>query len=389
VTLLNELDGVLPEDLTGPAAAALAKAGMRALSREANRSARKLLLRAVELEPTLERRYQAARAAWRLDELPAVSREMEQVATEAHEAGDRTLEGRALTALAEMALLRDADSHGAKALADRALAALEPKDRFEALRVSSKIARWEGDMEAEELLAREALELARANGHPEQEARATHELASVYSALMRYEEAQKMIERALELAGESGSILGRALALREAGYIQSMQGGLDSADALLEEARGLFAEVGSTWHLARTLNYLSSVAHERGDYARAEELLRESIKLLKPLEDRGTLCESQRSLADALLAQGKVDEAERLALEAIDTVGPHDVSSQASTRVSLGLVRAAQGRNEEGEQLLREAAELVAGTGYLSLEVWIRSKLDQFPVSAPSTARTA
>jgi class 3 adenylate cyclase/tetratricopeptide (TPR) repeat protein len=389
VTLLNELDGVLPEDLTGPAAAALAKAGMRALSREANRSARKLLLRAVELEPTLERRYQAARAAWRLDELPAVSREMEQVATEAHEAGDRTLEGRALTALAEMALLRDADSHGAKALADRALAALEPKDRFEALRVSSKIARWEGDMDAEELLAREALELARANGHPEQEARATHELASVYSALMRYEEAQKMIERALELAGESGSILGRALALREAGYIQSMQGGLDSADALLEEARGLFAEVGSTWHLARTLNYLSSVAHERGDYARAEELLRESIKLLKPLEDRGTLCESQRSLADALLAQGKVDEAERLALEAIDTVGPHDVSSQASTRVSLGLVRAAQGRNEEGEQLLREAAELVAGTGYLSLEVWIRSKLDQFPVSAPSTARTA
>ena len=73
----------------------------------------------------------------------------------------------------------------------------------------------------------------------------------------------------------------------------------------------------------------------------------------------------------------------------IDTVGPHDVSSQASTRVSLGLVRAAQGRNEEAERLLREAAGLVAGTGYLSLEVWIRSKLDQFLASAPSTARTA
>ena len=37
--------------------------GKRALSRESNVSARKLLLRATELEPTLERRFLAARAA--------------------------------------------------------------------------------------------------------------------------------------------------------------------------------------------------------------------------------------------------------------------------------------------------------------------------------------
>ena len=43
-----------------------------------NRSARKLLLRSVELEPTLERRYHAARAAWRMSDLPAVSIEMER-----------------------------------------------------------------------------------------------------------------------------------------------------------------------------------------------------------------------------------------------------------------------------------------------------------------------
>ena len=76
------------------AAAALEVAGRRALSREANRSGRKLLLRAVELEPTLQRRFQAARAAWRLADLPAVSREMERVAAEAAAAGESRHRGR-------------------------------------------------------------------------------------------------------------------------------------------------------------------------------------------------------------------------------------------------------------------------------------------------------
>ena len=47
--LLTELDGSAPADLNEEAAVALTKAGRRALSREAYRSARKLLLRAVEL----------------------------------------------------------------------------------------------------------------------------------------------------------------------------------------------------------------------------------------------------------------------------------------------------------------------------------------------------
>src|SRR5262245_8641788 len=54
--LLTELDGTAPADLREEAADALMKAGKRALSREAFRSARKLLLRSVELAPTLDRR---------------------------------------------------------------------------------------------------------------------------------------------------------------------------------------------------------------------------------------------------------------------------------------------------------------------------------------------
>ena len=79
--LLAELDGAAPAELREEAAEALTKAGRRALSRESFRSARKLLLRAVELAPTLERRYYAGRAAWRLADFPAVLVEMEEVVT--------------------------------------------------------------------------------------------------------------------------------------------------------------------------------------------------------------------------------------------------------------------------------------------------------------------
>ena len=87
--LLAELDGAAPADLREEAAEALTHAGKRALSREAFRSARKLLLRAVELAPTLERRYFAGRAAWRLADMPAVLVEMEEVASAAEQAGER------------------------------------------------------------------------------------------------------------------------------------------------------------------------------------------------------------------------------------------------------------------------------------------------------------
>ena len=377
-SLLAELDGEAPPGLVEQAAAVLAKAGRRALAREANRSARKLLVRAVELEPTLERRYEAARAAWRLDDLPAVSREMGQVVEEAGVTGDARIEGKALTALAEVALLRDADLPRARELADRALAVLEPEDRFDAVIVGATIARWEGDMEGEERCAEQALELARAAGRKDLEARAAHELGVAYEALLRPDEAEQMIERSLALAEESGAVVFRALALREAGQLRGRRGDLQGAEALLEQARTLFSEVGSSWELGRTLNALAWLAAEGGDAARAERLLRESIRVLKPLEDRGTLCESQRRLAQVLVEQGKVDEAERFALQAIETVGEHDLSSQGTTRVALGLVRAVQGRDAEAEALLRDAWGRISETGYRQLEAWILAKLDQF-----------
>ena len=367
-TLLEELDGVVPPGLVTEAAATLEAAGRRALAREANRSARRLLLRSVELEPTLDRRFQAARAAWRLDDLPAVAVEMETVHRLARESGDETILGRSLTALAHVTLLRDADLPRARALAEEALSTLDTDSvgRFDALALLSQIAWWRGDLEEDERHTRASIELARLLEREDLEADAVQRLASAHIQRGELEEAEQLIDRAWELAQGSGSIVARAQALGSRGDLAAQRGAVDQAEAAFDEAAALFEEAGAAWPRARILGKLAKIARGRGDLAAAERLFRDGIRILKSLEDRGTLCESQRGLAQVLLDQGRLDEAEQMALEARRTVGPHDQSSRATTRMALGLVRAAQGEVGEAELLLREAVDIIRDTDFVA-----------------------
>ena len=379
--LLGELEGEPPEELASEAAAALEDAGRRALARESNRSARSLLVRAVELEPTLERRFRAARAALRLSDLPAVAVEMELVREAAEKDGERRIQGRALTALAEVALMRDADVERSRELASRAIEILDPgpsEARYEALSALSRIGWWIGDLRESERLAREGVEMAQAIGRKDLEGGAADDLAYLYLERLDHEKAEQQIERSNQLAEQSGSIRHRAWVRRARAQLHLLRGELDEAEQALDEARELFEEAGGETPKARTLMALAEVASRRGDLARAEKLLRESIRMLKPLGARGTLCELQRHLAQVLVRLGKIEEAERVALESRETVGPQDHGSRATTRMALGLVRAAQGRDEEAEGLLREAVAVLDGTDFLLSALEPLEELVQF-----------
>src|SRR3989440_1094304 len=173
--LYAEVDGSPPKELAQSAARALQTAGKRALARESNLSARKLLLRALELDPTLERRYLAARAASQLGDLPVVRDEMTVVAEEAAAEGARDLQTRALTALSETAASLDGELARAVELADQALEVVEPEDhegRFLALDRRARVARWIGRLAEAEEFEQRALEAARAAGRKDQEAKA-------------------------------------------------------------------------------------------------------------------------------------------------------------------------------------------------------------------------
>ena len=357
-----------PPELAARAAAALEKAGRRALAREANNSARRLLVRAVELEPTLQRRFLAARAARRIADLPAQAVEMERVFADATEAGDTRLQGLALTALADNALMRDADLPRGRDLVEQALVLLEdgkPEDRYEALTMRARIGWWLGDLDDDERWIGKALEVAREIGRKDLEASSADDLASAAIARLDLDRAIRLVGEALELAEESGNITALGWALVSQARIDALRGRLDEAAAGLDRAEELFSQSGNAWALARLSNHYGWVERRRGDLPAADRRFRDAIRILKPLEDRGTLCESQRGLAQVLVVLKKIDEAERYALEARETVGPHDTISRATTRMALGIIRAAQGRDEEAETMLREAVAVVDGKDLL------------------------
>ncbi len=380
-SLLAELDGAPPAELAREAAEALEEAGRRALAREANEAARHSFLRAVELESTLERRYLAAKAAWRLEDLPAVGREMEAVREEAQLAGDGRLEARALTALADVTLLREADCERAAELADQALAVVDPADlvaRFDALQIRTNAAWWGADLTDADRYLKEQLDVARAAGRKDLEAIALRGQADAHRSKLELPEARALLTQALELAEESGAIASRGWIFLTWARIHLLEGNLEAAEGAAEEAKRLSSEAGAVWAVARALNLGAWAAWWSGDIEKGEKRFRESIRLLKPLGDRAALCESQRGLAELMLARGRIDEAERLALEARETVGPQDVTSIATTMSALGLVRAAQGRDDEAEELLRGAVDHVTGIDFVEVQYEVLKPLAQF-----------
>ena len=365
--LLAELEGRVPDDLRTEAADALEHAGVRALAREANRTARRLLLRATELDADLERRYQAARAAWRLWELPAAYLEMDQVRELAHEAGARTTEGLALTQLAEIVLGRNADVEQARALGQEALALLADapgEARTEALTLLSSVGWWEGDLESVERYTREALAIAQADGRADLESLALTELAAAHVARLELTRAEELLEEASALADASTSLSAAAWVARIRGSLLLRRGRLDEAVVAFRTAHDLFDEIGAVPDAARARQLEGVATWRSGDLDRAEQLVRDAVRHLMSVQERGKIVDSQRTLAEIVLAQGRVEEAERWALSAVETVGMQDMMSRSNVRMVLGLVRAAQGRDLEAEMLLREALDVLSATDF-------------------------
>jgi class 3 adenylate cyclase/tetratricopeptide (TPR) repeat protein len=364
-SLYAELEGQVPADLRAEAADALERAGRRALDREANRTARRLLLRSIELQPSLERRFFAARAAWRLWELPSAYIEMQEVRDLARDAGERTLEGLALTQLAEIALDSKAEVSEARRLGQEALELLAdapPDARSEALVLLSGVGWWEGDLESIERYTGEALEIAQAAGRADLESLALTELAGAHLARLELSRAEEVLARGTALAEESGSLSARAWAARIKGSVLLRRGKLDEAAIAFRAAYELFEEIGAIPDAARARQLEGVALWRGGDVERAEQLVREAVRTLLSLQERGKVVEAQRTLAEIVLAQGHVEEAERWALSAVESFGMQDVMSRSSVRMVLGLVREAQDRDNEAELLLREALDVLAAT---------------------------
>src|SRR6266536_2999123 len=311
VQLTEELQGSAPEELRLDAAAALEGAGRRAFNREAFQTARNQLLRAQELEPTLRRRFLAAHAAWRMLDMETVAVEMEQVAAEAEAAGQRRIQGRALTALGEMALYRRADPDAARRLIEQAGEVLGDDDdvdaRFDVYAAAGQIAAWVGDRAEVERIGRESLEFVRAAGRKDLEAITIQGVAQDAIVRLDIVEAESLVREAAELAAASGSVRARAAALGTQAWLDEIQGRYEEAERSYGELFQLYTDIGNVAGTGATQIYLGRLLQRSGRGEKAEAMLRDAVRTLKRVGDRGHLCEAQRFLAQTLVARGKID----------------------------------------------------------------------------------
>ena len=377
-TLLAELDGRVEPELAAEAAAALDEAGERASKGSAFANARRLFRRALELEPLPRRRYLAASAAVELGDLGAVATEMEAVRELAVVEGDAFLHGRALNALAFVALARDGDAVASEALAHQALETLPEDDvdgRAVALFRLASATWWPGDVRRAETFVRRVLEIADEHGRLDLRRRALRMLLWLLEVRLELDEAAEVLE-AVGPPGED--VLERARTRHAEAGLYRLQGRLDEAAAAFDEARGLFHDAGLVSDATWSGVLLGWIAYVRDDLDRAERAFRDGVRVFGANEDFGHLCEAERALAEVLLERGRIDEAEKLALSARAHVGNNDVTSSTATLRTLGLVRAAQGRPEEAEMILREALTAIQETDCRLLEVAAVVSLSRF-----------
>jgi class 3 adenylate cyclase/tetratricopeptide (TPR) repeat protein len=376
--LLAELDGVVPQDLARKSAEALEEVGLRALRRGVFRAARRILLRALELEPTPERRYLAAYAGRRLADVPTVSDEAEAVLAEARAAGLRDIEGRALVLLADLALHADGDVTRAHDLADEALAIL-PDDElvglYDAHALITTIFWWLGNGEGATRHAEAMLDLAQKTARPDLESYAQAQLAAIAGICGDTAGSIALLEQAEALAEASGSreAMGWALAIHGR---QLDETELDEAERYYRRALEVFDEIGAAGRYGWALCNLAAVHERRGDLPLAEKTFREAVRRLRNTHDQGFLVEAERGLAEVFVKRGKIDQADSLVAEAERRVGRDDVWTRASLLHARGLVRAAQGRAEEAESALVAALEIIEPTMYAMLTREIRQSLD-------------
>jgi tetratricopeptide (TPR) repeat protein len=296
---------------------------------------------------------------------------MEEVRSLAKAAGNRTIEGLALTQLAEIDLNRNADVDRARTLGLEALELLAdaPGDaRSEALTLLSSIGWWGGDLESVERYTGEALEIAREAGRADLESLALSEVAAAHLARLQLARAESVLAEAAALADASGSLSAAAWVARVRGSIHLRRGSFAEAEKEFHAARELFDEIGAASDAGRTQQLEGLAVWQGGEPERAEQIVREAVRTLLSLQERAKVIEAQRTLAELVLAKGHVEEAERWALSAVETVGMQDTMSRSNVWMVLGMVRAAQGRDDKAELLLRDAIDSLAATDYRNSE---------------------
>ncbi|MFC9298613.1 tetratricopeptide repeat protein [Streptomyces sp. NPDC057011] len=274
------------EELAGAAAAALAEGGWELGGSLAVRTARLLYV---------EGRDERAQALY------------EDVLAAAEQAGDQAGQGRAHTALGDIARgrLRYEEAVARFERAARLLAgAGDPAGESDALRGLGEVARARGGHEAATGHFESALRLARTAADPAGQGYALTGLGHVARARGDLAGAGARFGEAVELQRRADDGIGLAYALRGLGHVARAAGDLDAAADRFQEAILLHQRAGNRFGQAFALTALGGIAREQGRHEEAATYLEDALALHRAVNNPTGEAQTQSELTALAAARG-------------------------------------------------------------------------------------
>jgi predicted ATPase/DNA-binding NarL/FixJ family response regulator len=170
--------------------------------------------------------------------------------------------------------------------------------------------------------------------------------------------AARQFSSSLAVWRSQGFQRGEATALAMLSDVVRQTGGLDRAEAYGREA----LRIGSITHnpsiIASGLRELGAVALERGDTDEAAYLLSESCAILRQLEDWWSYSRSRTLLVQAQVRRDELAAAWQGCGELLQIARESSRLALAEVVYGLALVRVAEGRDDEAEQVLAALAHV-------------------------------
>lgn len=353
--------------------------------------AERLYARANNREGEAEVHYQRGRLLVELGKRAEAGRELEQAHGVARSTGNVYQQVQALLQLAYV----PEDLEQAKAYADEAIGLAQSGG------MQNLVARGYIDLGAQylshgsydeaESRFKRGLDFARDYKIRRLQALALVNLASVYEARNRFEDAAKFAAEARDYYAQNGFRREATQAAMLASRIKAKQGDYDAALSTLEEQIKINEPTADTRLLGLLHRECGSVLARRGDYAKALPHYREAIDIAKSLPDNTLLAYSLLNIAGSYWQLGRYEEAtQALAQLAALSGGPGDdkyvltLASLVEADIALSQGRFGDAR-EKGGQVL--AAAQAGGRKALTADADVVLCLAETHGGAPARAK--
>ena len=354
-------------ELATRAAARLARAGRRALTRGDASAAAGLLGRATVLAATPDLLLDLAEAQLQLGAVHEAEESYSSAVDDAVAAGDMRCALRGRLGLGRIGLLSRGDVR-VEELADEVARALP---EFEAAGDDATVARLMRQLavgywwRCQTVPMQDALERALVHARRAGDDRLVADVAVQFGFAavigpLPVDEGRRFIARTVDDMKEDTSSKG--MLLLTAAVLAAMAAEFDEARALAARGTEILDSLGRSVGLAAISTWTSMIDLLAGDARTAEESLRSALAQLEAAGQRANLASVAAQLAETLVVAGRHDDAARFAAMSERAAALDDLHAQIAWRVARAKASAGLGAGKRAVAVARDAVDLAATT---------------------------